>query len=259
MNHIRHAGHDGHAGHAGQGECGLCCLRTRGLTVKRDGVVILNDINLHAHCGEVTAIIGPNGAGKSTLFEALLGQNRYAGKVEYTDANTNTRRVPRFGYVPQTISLDRMAPVSVSDFMIASLSGRPVFLRARERDKRRVTDALAKVHAGELADLRLGTLSGGEFQRLMLALALEPKPDLLLLDEPVSGIDNAGKKAFYDVIASLRVTMDVSIFIITHDFAFVEKYADNALLLCRGEALAQGRVADVLSSDAFRRVFAEEA
>ncbi|MDR2504495.1 MAG: metal ABC transporter ATP-binding protein [Oscillospiraceae bacterium] len=241
--------------HNGETACGACCLQTKNLTVERDGLVILRDVNLHVHCGEVTAVIGPNGAGKSTLFEALLGQSRYSGKIEYLDANTNTRRKPRFGYVPQTLSIERLAPISVADFLLASITTRPVFFRSAKKDAERIRASLKRVNAEDLAERRLGTLSGGEAQRVMLALALTPTPDLLLLDEPVSGMDEAGRGAFYNAINILKETLDVSICIITHDFTFVNRYADNAVLLNRGEVAAQGRAKRVLAGEVFKQVF----
>ena len=240
--------------HPVRSACGACCLKTEGLTVERDGLTILSDVNMHIHCGELTAVIGPNGAGKTTLFEALLGGARYTGKISYTDANTGGVRKPRFGYVPQSLNIERLAPISVLDYIGASLFRRPVFLKPPARQRARVGELLKRVGAEGLIDRRIGALSGGEAQRVMLALALAPPPDLLLLDEPVSGVDAAGLEKFYGVANDLRRDMDMSVLLITHDFALVRRYADRVILIDK-TVRTQGSWRDVFASGAFRAAF----
>ncbi|GHU72542.1 ABC transporter ATP-binding protein [Clostridia bacterium] len=234
--------------------CGACCLKTAGLTVEREGLRILDGINLHIHCGELSCIIGPNGAGKTTLFEALLGVTAHGGSITFTDAKDGRIRAPKIGYVPQSLAVDRLAPVTVLDFMRASLFTRPVFLPPNKRHRDVVAESLSKVGADALIDRRIGALSGGEAQRVLLALALWPTPNILLLDEPVSGLDAEGRERFYKIVDDLRRTLDVSILLITHDFNMVSRYADRVVLLNR-TVLAQGTAAEVLSAGAFKSLF----
>ncbi len=241
--------------HAGaRSACGACCTQFRHLTVRLEGLPVLEDVSLHLHCGEMTAIIGPNGAGKTTLFKAILRQVPYQGEIKFEDAAGKRRGNPRIGYVPQHLHADARSPVSVLDFVGAALSRAPAFWPPSGRRRARVREALEKTGAESLIDRRVGALSGGESQRVLLSLALSPMPDLLLLDEPVSGIDAEGLAAFYRTIDALRRDFDISILLISHDFSFVSRYADRAVLL-HHRVLAHGAPDSVLQSDAFSALF----
>jgi len=238
----------------GKSACGTCCTECRGLTASLDGRTVLEDVSLHLHCGEMTAIIGPNGAGKTTLFRAILNQIPYRGAIRFTDADGKRMGKPRIGYVPQHLSVDPLTPTTVLDFLGAALYRFPAFLPLTKKKRARIAEAMAVTGAEGLLGHRLGTLSGGEAQRVMLALALASAPDLLLLDEPVSGIDAEGLAAFYRVLDALRRGLDISILIISHDFSLVRHHADRAVLLNR-RVLAQGTPEQVLLSPAFSAVF----
>jgi zinc transport system ATP-binding protein len=229
-------------------------LETKGLSVEREGLRILDDVNLQVCCGELTCVIGPNGAGKTTLFEALLGIARCGGSVTFKDAKDGRMRTPRIGYVPQSLNMDRLAPVTVMDLMRASRFGRPVFVPVGAKQKMDVERSLEAVGAEGLANRRIGALSGGEAQRVLLALALRPAPNLLLLDEPASGLDAEGRERFYKIVDGLRRTLDVSVMLITHDFDMVSRYADRVVLLNR-KVLEQGSPDSVLGGIAFRELF----
>ena len=213
----------------------------------------MQKISLHLHCGEMTAIIGPNGAGKTTLFRAILSQIPYQGSVAFTDAAGDRMGKPRIGYVPQNLQVEPLAPATVLDFIGAALSGVPAFLPSKKKRKL-VETALQKTGAEKLLDRKLGALSGGEAQRVLLALALCPMPDLLLLDEPVSGIDASGLNTFYRILDQLRRDYDISIMLISHDFAFVRRYADTAVLLNR-HVLDYNKPEVVLKGAAFASLF----
>ena len=164
-----------------------CCLKVAHLGVSMGDQVILEDVNFHLHCGEITALIGPNGAGKSTLFRTILGQLPHSGEIDFQRAGGKHTR-PLIGYVPQSPSFDRGDPVSVLDLFIASIADWPVFLPTPKKLRERVLRCLSRVHAEPLVDKRIGSLSGGELQRVLLAMALEPVPHILILDEPLSGV-----------------------------------------------------------------------
>jgi zinc transport system ATP-binding protein len=211
-------------------------------------MVILENVNIHIHCGELTAIIGPNGAGKSTLLKALLGEVPHTGELKYLDSKGSKSGQPVFGYVPQQLSFDRSTPASVLDLFIASRSTAPAWLFKPGVVKKRAVEGLARVRAEHLIDRRLGALSGGELQRVLLSLALDPVPNLLLLDEPVSGIDQGGLELFYNTVSELRQNYDLSIILISHDLDLVAKYADRVVLLNR----------TVISSGTPKQVFGDE-
>lgn len=234
--------------------CGACCTECRGVTVELDGYAVLSDVSMHMHCGEMTAIIGPNGAGKTTLFRAMLRKVPYRGQILFSDAEGKRIGTPRIGYVPQHLRVEPMAPTTVLDFVGAAVSTSPAFLPPSKKKRALVRSILERTGAESVIDRRVGALSGGEAQRVMLALSLSSAPDLLLLDEPVSGVDAAGLSAFYGIVDSLRRDLDISILIISHDFSLVRRYCDRAVLLNR-RVLAQGTPEHVLSGAAFAQAF----
>ncbi len=225
----RHPGCAGIPGNA----CNLCCTKIEDFNVTFGNTEILKDINLHIHCGELTAIIGPNGAGKSTLLKAILGEVKHTGRLNFLGPQGKQPNHPVIGYVPQSIQFDVGSPMNVTDLFLASLTNHPVWLGHAKAERGQTLEALSRVQAEHLANKRLGNLSGGEMQRVLLALALQPIPDLLLLDEPISGIDQRGMELFYSLVSKLREEYDLSIILISHDLGMVQKYADRVVLLHR--------------------------
>ncbi len=236
------------------GACGdSCCLRVQNLSVTIGGDKILKDVNLHVHCGQMVALIGPNGAGKSTFLKAILGEREYDGVIAFSSPGERSRK-PRIGYVPQSPNFDPSDPVSVSDLFTCCLSRRPAFLRPRKSDRELILDCLEMVHGVELIDKRVGTLSGGELQRVLLALALEPMPNILILDEPLSGVDVEGMQSLMDMLDEIRKQYDLSILMTTHDFSMLPRYADQVVLIDHG-IKALGKPGAVLGSPAFLEAF----
>jgi zinc transport system ATP-binding protein len=211
--------------------CTLCCTKIEDFSVTIGKTEILKDVSLHIHCGELTAIIGPNGAGKSTLLKAIMGQVKHKGELKYIDARGNKKSEPLIGYVPQHLDFDNGTPVSVLDMFAACRTSIPVWFSHTKRMRSKVSESLKRVQADHLIDKKLGNLSGGELQRVLLALALDPVPELLLLDEPVSGVDQRGMELFYSMVSEIRKNYDISIILISHDLDLVAKYADRVVLL----------------------------
>jgi len=236
--------------------CGMCCTKINNLSVTLGGQNILENINLHIHCGELTAVIGPNGAGKSTLLKAILGVIPHGGSILFTDVNNNQTTRPRIGYVPQHLELDRNAPISVMDLFSVSSSKFPAWFGTRKSEHSRALKLLSDVNAEHLIDRSVGALSGGELQRVLLALALQNQPDILLLDEPVSGVDANGMELFYKAIDAIRSSYDLTIILISHDFSMVSKFADRLVLLNR-RVLSAGSAGEVLSSPQFKAQFSQ--
>ena len=236
------------------GACGhSCCLRIQDLSVRIDGDSILTGVNLHVHCGEMVALIGPNGAGKSTLLKAILGQREYEGVIAFSKPGERHRKM-RIGYVPQSPAFDPGDPLSVADLFAYCMSRRPAFLGLSKAMREQVLDCLDRVHATDLIDKRVGTLSGGELQRVLLALALEPLPNILILDEPLSGVDVEGMHALMDMLDEIRKEYDLSILMTTHDFSSLPRYADQVVLIDHA-VKKQGTPEEVLDSEEFRTAF----
>ena len=245
--------------HSCEGGCqkscsGLCCTKIENFGVTIGNTPILTDVNLHIHCGELTAIIGPNGAGKSTLVKALLGEVEHTGSLNFVQAKGTASQIPVMGYVPQSLNLDMTSPTSVLDLFLACSSSHPTWLMRPKKEVERIRERLSKVKAEHLITRRLGALSGGELQRVLLALSLEPMPDILLLDEPVSGIDQNGLELFYETVSALRDAYDLTLILVSHDLDMVRKYADRVVLLNR-TVLEVGTPEKVLQSENFYKVF----
>ncbi len=236
------------------GGCGdACCLRVQDLSVQIGSQKILQNVNLHVHCGEMVALIGPNGAGKSTLIKAILGQQEYDGVIAFSSPGQRERRM-KIGYVPQSPAFDPGDPLSVADLFACCLGKRPAFLGVSKAMRERILDCLDRVHATDLIDKRVGTLSGGELQRVLLAFALEPLPNILILDEPLSGVDVEGMAVLMDMLDEIRKTYDLSILMITHDFSMLPRYADQVALIDHTVRI-QGKPEEVLASREFREAF----
>lgn len=217
------------------------------------GAPLLRDIALHAERGKILALIGPNGAGKSTFLKAILGQREYEGVIAFSEPGQRSKK-PRIGYVPQSPAFDPSDPVSVSDLFACCMSRRPAFLGLSKAMKDTVAECLSRVHGEELVNKRVGTLSGGELQRVLLALALEPIPNILILDEPLSGVDVEGMETLMDMLDEIRKNYDLSILMTTHDFSLLPRYADQVVLIDHG-VLIQGDPQTVLDSEEFHRTF----
>jgi zinc transport system ATP-binding protein len=238
--------------------CGECCTKLENINVTLDGRRVLEDISLHLHCGELTTLVGPNGAGKSTLLRTLLGEVPHTGILHFLPVFGHGRPdAPAMGYVPQQLEFDRYSPISVLDAFSSALSRWPVALWHSRRHRQTALDALAAVHAEHLINRRLGELSGGELQRVLLALSLTPVPNLLLLDEPVSGIDLPGRELFYRTVSELRHDYDLSILMVSHDLAGITAVSDRIVFL-NHRIVCAGTPAEVIANPEVRRTFGLE-
>lgn len=230
-----------------------CCLRIQNLSVQIGNDHILRDVNLHLHCGEMVALIGPNGAGKSTLLKAVLGQQEYSGIISFSVPGQRNRKAI-IGYVPQSPAFDPGDPVTVADLFACCMGKRPAFTGISKKQRNSILECLSRVQSEALIDKRVGTLSGGELQRVLLALALEPLPNVLILDEPLSGVDVEGMESLMDMLDDIRKSYDLSILMTTHDFAMLPKYADQVFLVDHS-VVCSGTPGEVLGSESFQKVF----
>ncbi len=235
--------------------CGFHCIKINNLGVSFGEQVVLKDVNLHIHCGSLNAIIGKNGAGKSTLVRAILKDVPSEGTIEYRDTQNGKMKELKIGYVPQNINIEKNTPVSVYDLIASYEYNYPVFLPKNKRIYEEIKAALANFEAADLIDKQVCNLSGGQLQRVLLSMAIMDKPKLLLLDEPVSGIDKNGMDLFYEMMDYLKRHYDLAIILISHDLDYVKKYADHVVLLDQ-TVVKQGTVKEVFESPEFEKVFA---
>jgi zinc transport system ATP-binding protein len=181
--------------------------------------------------GRQTVIIGPNGAGKSTLIHCLLGQIPYLGRVVFDPPK------PKVGYVPQRPDFDRFLPLSAREFLALSLARRPIWLGLAKGARTKIKATLAKVAAEDLAGKPLGSLSGGETQRILLAAALLKEPDLLILDEPATGVDVYGERLLCELLEGFKDSFTV--LMVSHDLATAKAHGDWVICLNR-RVVAEG-------------------
>ena len=241
----------------GRDACDLCRIELDHVGVKAGADILVEDVSFHIHCGQLTALVGPNGAGKTTLVKAILGQRAHTGVIRHVDADGHNFPAPRIGYVPQQLPFDREMPLTVCDLVASSLGRRPVWTGVSKAMRDRVHAALQETRAASLIDKRLGALSGGELQRVLLAMALTPVPDLLVLDEPVSGVDQNGLALFLQTVSALRETHHMAILMVSHDWDLVRRYADFVVLVPQ-KVLKMGTPQEVFSSPEFANVFRGE-
>jgi zinc transport system ATP-binding protein len=197
-----------------------------GVTIRK--VEILQEVSLSIPAGQTTSIIGPNGAGKTTLLLALLGLVPYTGTIRYK--NFEGRR-PAIGYVPQRLEFERGLPCTVEDLMTIGLSQKALWLGKKSLIQARVRDGLKKVGASGLESRFIGKLSGGELQRVLLAMALEGNPQILLLDEPTAGIDAPGEQLFCDLLSDIQEQARLTVILISHDLSVVSHHAQHVICL----------------------------
>jgi len=231
-------------------------LRIQNVSVTLGETQVLTNVSFEPAVGQLNAIIGPNGAGKTTLLRAILGLVPYTGTIRVGQASTG--RPLRIAYVPQRLDFDRGMPMSVYDLLCGGLQRRPVWLGYSRKARRMAEQCLARVGGGGWGDRRLGTLSGGELQRVLLALALTTEPDILLLDEPFSGVDIAGEELFCDLLGSLQKEGRYTMLLVSHDLSIVTQHTQY--VLCLNQTVqCQGATVETLTADNLKALYRQDA
>ncbi len=211
---------------------------------------ILSKISFRTEPGTIHAIVGPNGGGKSTLLKSLLGQTAFNGVIQLDWA---TSQAGVIAYVPQSLDFDHGLPITVLDFLAILCQQRPAIFPAKAEMKNKYLAALEKVGMASKSTRRMGALSGGERQRVLLAQALIPVPDLLVLDEPMTALDEAGVETFSVLIQELK-QQGTTILWVEHDIEAVRRYADRVTgLAC--EIIFDGQPQAVLSPETLLSLF----
>ena len=236
--------------------CGLHCTKINNISVKFGNDVILKNVSIHIHCGELTVIIGRNGAVKSTLLKAILGEVEHKGNIIFTYEKDNLTKKIKIGYVPQKLNIEKHMPTTVFDMFASCISYIPVFMKKDKKIYKEIKEHLKIFGVDRLIDKSIGDLSGGELQRVLIAMATKPIPNLLILDEPVSGIDKNGIRDFYQILNRLKAEYDMSIILVSHDLELANQYADRVILLDK-EVIKEGTPQEVFESLEFKNRFGE--
>ena len=202
---------------------------------------LVKGVSLKVEKGKIVTLIGPNGSGKSTTAKIALGiYKKIEGQVEKYTNNV--------GYVPQKISIDWTLPLRVNDFMLLT----------ENLNDDAVNEALSLTGVIHLKNKNLGNLSGGEFQRVLLARAISKKPELLVLDEPVQGVDFTGEIALYQLIKKISEELNCGILLISHDLHTVMSATDHVVCL-NGHVCCSGSPTDVAHNHEYKALFGEQA
>ena len=206
----------------------LKIVEINNLTVQYPDVKALDNINLVVNQGDFLGIIGPNGAGKSTLFASMLGlHTRYKGTIKFfgEDIKKSKNYLKQLGYVPQKPVFEKNFPVTVTDVVRMGLN--------KESDENKIDEILQQLWIHELRDRKIGELSGGQQQRVFIAKALVNNPKILILDEPVTGIDQQSIDLFYSILRELNSKQKITIVWSSHDLDAVNKLANHVACLNR--------------------------
>ena len=208
---------------------------------KQNDKWLVEGVSLTVEKGKIVTLIGPNGSGKSTTAKIALGiYKNIEGTVEkYTN---------KVGYVPQKISIDWTLPLRVYDFMLLT----------EDIKDEAIDEALTLTGVMHLKNKNLGNLSGGEFQRVLIARAISKKPELLVLDEPVQGVDYTGEIALYELIKKISDTLNCGILLISHDLHTVMTATDHVVCL-NGHVCCSGTPMDVAKNNEYKTLFGEQA
>ena len=219
-------------------------LEVKSLSVTFGQDRVLRDLSFSVEAGKTLAIIGPNGAGKTVLFRALIGAVPYEGSVVWAPGT-------RIGYVPQKLDIERDLPLTGYDF-----------LKAKAHVTHDPPSEIARVLRAvsldaDVAGRPIGTLSGGQFQRLLVAFALMGRPTVLLFDEPTAGVDQPGEESIYALFRDLQRAHGFTLLLISHELNLVYRYADTVLCLSRSEACL-GPPLDVLTTERLQAMYGAE-
>jgi zinc transport system ATP-binding protein len=196
------------------------------VSVRREGRLVVDDVSLAIGAGTIHIVVGPNGAGKSTLLSAVLGQTAFAGTIAM-----NLRRSGRIAYVPQAFTADRTLPITIGEFLALSRQKWPVCFGITRAATKQVASILERVGLAGMARRRLGELSGGELRRVLIGNAIDPVPEILLCDEPATGLDADAVAQLDRLLVELRDESKTTVLMVSHDRGQVRRIADRVTLL----------------------------
>jgi len=216
-------------------------LEVKNLTVSFNGEKVIDNLSFSLREGENLVVVGPNGAGKTVLLKTLLGINPYSGEIKWKEGI-------RIGYVPQRFQIDKNLPLSVEDFF-----------NFKTLDRKEIISILNAVGINELSILekKIGVISSGQLQRVLIAWGLLNNPSILLLDEPTSGVDIGGEETIYNLLNKIDKKMKLTTIFITHDLSIVYKFADSVLCLNK-KPICYGLPQEVLNPERMKELYGGE-
>jgi len=215
-------------------------LEVKDLSVELAGEKVINNLSFELKKGDTLTILGPNGAGKTVLLKTLLGLLPYKGEIEW-------KKNVRIGYVPQRLPFIKDIPLSVKDF-----------LRLKKSSEKEIEGILNSVGFKEnLLDKKIGNLSSGQFQRILIAWSLIENPQVLLFDEPTTGIDIEGEETVYNLLAKLKEERELTILLVTHDLSVVYAFSNYVICLNK-QPICYGFPQEVLTPENLKRLYGEE-
>jgi zinc transport system ATP-binding protein len=232
-------------------------LTIRDVRVHYGDKAILNGVNAGVARGKITALVGLNGSGKTTLLRAILKEAPYSGRIEFHCGHDHSRPTPEHvGYVPQKLSVEATLPLTVADLLALTLQRRPLFLGISRATRHRMEQMLEGIGLiPDILDRFVSKVSGGELQRVLLALALYPQPELLLLDEPAAGVDFQYQEKLYDLLTRINRTTGVTVLLVSHDTSVVSSMSDHVLCMKDGRIQCEGPPSQVMTDENLRAVF----
>ncbi len=215
-------------------------LKVKNLNVKLENEEIIKDLSFEVRKGDVLTILGPNGAGKTVLLKTLLGVLPYRGEIEWMPGI-------KIGYVPQRLPFIKDIPLSIKEFF-----------KLKGTEEKETKEILSLVGLNEdFLNKKMGDLSSGQFQRILVAWALIRNPDVLLFDEPTTGIDISGEETIYALLARLKEKRKLTILLVTHDLSVVSKFSNFVICLNKCP-ICRGIPKEVLTLETLRKLYGEE-
>ena len=215
-------------------------LKVKNLNIKLDDEKIIEDLSFEVKRGDALTILGPNGAGKTVLLRVLLGVLPYEGEIKWA-------KEAKIGYVPQRLPFIKNVPMSVGEFF-----------QLKKVSEKEIKEILNSVGFKEnFLNKKIGELSSGQFQRILVAWALIKNPNVLLFDEPTTGIDIGGEETIYTLLAKLKEQRNLTILLVTHDLSVVSKFSDFVICLNKCP-ICQGVPKQVLTPEVLHKLYGEE-
>jgi len=222
-------------------------IQIENLNVSLGGQSVLNNITFSVKPQEIAVVLGPNGSGKSTLMKSILGLVPYSGTIKVFGKPTS-KSLHHIGYVPQYFDFDRNFPITAKEFLMLSVGA---------GGDARVEEVLSEVGMIIFKDHMLGKLSGGQLQRVLIARAILHNPEILLLDEPTSGIDIEGVKDFYELVEHLNKTHRAAVLLVSHELSVAYKFAHTIICLNK-DLVCYGEPKKELTEEVLKRLYGED-
>jgi len=240
----------------------LRIIEVKNLNYIINGISILKDISFHINAGDYTAVVGPNGGGKTTLINTILGLKKgWTGEIKlFNQKLEDFKEWQKIGYVPQrVIEFDQKFPITVFETVkLGRMYNFKKFLRNHTKDIKTINDIIEALGISDLKNKLIGELSGGQKQRVMIARALASEPELLLLDEPNTGIDNETQQEFYNILKRLNKEQKITIIFITHDIGVIED-SINSIISINKEILKSDQPRTIFNCQVMREVYGIES